>query len=144
MNDNALDVNNTNVAYQPGLDEPCVFTGNHRRRVSAHWLTWYIRNNPRTSLAEVHKRGEEVIEILYKAPPKVYDPNVEPVKFTDNHFPNSVVKVPRLEWILWYATLNNVSYWWAYQTAIHGEEAFGKRNKQNDITVFIPNGGDGE
>lgn len=119
MNDKALDV--TNVTYQPALDEPCIFTGNHRRNVSAHWLAWYIRNNPRVQLMEAMRRGEELVNRLLEEPRREMDPTAEPIKYTDNYFANSLKRVPRLEWVIWYRHTRNVGFGSAYLAGVHEE-----------------------
>jgi hypothetical protein len=121
MNDKALDVNNTNVTYQPALDEPCIFTGNHRRPVSVHWLAWYIRNNPRTNLMQAYQRGEEVIKLLEEEPLRYMDPSIEPIKFIEASVGNGPKQVSRLEWIIWYRYTHNVGYGSAYHAGVWGE-----------------------
>lgn len=98
------------VYYQAGLDEPCVFTGNHRRRVSIHWLTWYIRKNPTVNLLKAQEAGEALIKRLEEELPRKVDPNAEPVKFIEVKADNDLVTVARLEWIIWYAHVNKVGY----------------------------------
>lgn len=119
MNDKALDTGcvSPSVVYQPSLDEPCIFTGNHRRPVSVFWLTWFIRNNPTVKLAEAQAKGEAILDQLYGEMRKV-DVSAEPIKFTELQVFDGIRQVVRLEWIIWYRFAFNVGYgsaWWAGQ-----------------------------
>lgn len=105
--------------YQPANDEPCIFTSNHRRAVSVHWLTWYIRNNPRTKLQEAIARGEEIVQQLLSEPPRPTIALVEPEKFARNYFPQSPNKVLRLEWVIWYRYTHNVGFGSALMSGMH-------------------------
>ena len=105
--------------YQPANDEPCVFTNTHRRPVSVHWLTWYIRNNPRVKLQDAQRHGEELVERLLNEPRRDVDPTAQPEKYTTNHFPKSDQKVLRLEWVIWYAYAHNVGFGSAHLAGMH-------------------------
>lgn len=112
--------------YQPANDEPCVFTNTHRHPVSAIWVTWYIRNNPRTSLIQAYQRGEEVVRLLENEEPRHLDSSVEPVKFVEVLVGNFTKRVARLEWIIWYRYTRNVGYGSAYHAGVWG----GQRSEQ--------------
>lgn len=118
MNDNALDVSSTtpNVVYQPALDEPCIFTNTHRKRVSVYWLTWYIRNNPKASLSVAQEKGEAVVKQLEEEIMRKVDLAAEPIKFVDMTVGKGTKQVARLEWVIWYRYAHKVGYgsaWWA-------------------------------
>lgn len=113
MDDNAQDATLPNYSawYQPAHDEPSPFTGKHGR-VSIYWVTWYIRNNPRTALQQALAKGEELIQQLINELPRanlVGQP--EPKVFVDVTMRESVARcIPRLEWVIWYRHTKNVGY----------------------------------
>lgn len=109
-------MSNTTV-YQPALDEPSIFTGNHRRPVSLAWVTWYIRNNPKTSLAVAEELGRVLEERLQSEPRREMNPEAEPVKYIDMRIGNEQKNVVRMEWIIWYRHLKAVGYGSAWHAA---------------------------
>jgi len=91
--------------YQPANDEPCVFTGNHRYPVSSAWMLWYIRKNPRATIAVAQAAGMLVVDQLLKEPRRVIDyPEPEKVVCT------ILGKSLSLAWMVWYANKENCTY----------------------------------
>lgn len=96
--------------YQPGLDEPSVFSGVSETPVSNHWLAWYIRNNPKEKLFEALVAGNNLIKQLHAEEQRVVCTDGEPIKFVECFIHETSFKVPRMEWVIWYANLHKVGY----------------------------------
>lgn len=113
MNDKALDVNSLapNVVYQPALDEPCIFTLNHRHPLSRFWLAWYITNNPKVKFGDAQRKGEEIIKHLQEVEiMREVDLEAEPIKHIDTMVDGELRKLVRLEWVIWYRYAFKVGY----------------------------------
>ncbi|MNG47075.1 hypothetical protein D3C79_49420 [compost metagenome] len=91
--------------YQPANDEPCVFTGNHRYPVSSAWMLWYIRKNPRATIAVAQAAGMAVIHELLHELRRVID-YPEPVKVIDTALGKSL----SLAWMVWYSNTEGCPY----------------------------------
>lgn len=118
MKDKALDASclSPSVVYQPSLDEPCIFTNNHRRPVSRHWVNWYVRNNPQASVDEALEKGKVVVAQLTDEIMREVDLSTEPTISVEMMDGSKLCEVLRLEWVIWYRFAYKVGFgsaWWA-------------------------------
>ena len=96
--------------YQPGLDEPSVFSGDGEQPVSIHWLAWYIRTNRGASLMVAMIAGNNLIKQLCSEELRSVCTASEPIMFVEVFIHETAFSVPRMEWVIWYANLHKVGY----------------------------------